>query len=135
MIASIVKEVHPDHEPGSRGPLPHLHLRLFGSGLRVRVARDAIPALLPHLVVHPTPHEISLEKSQSDLLSLVWLVSNVDQRCDKWFGHYQLVTIVDKQPPPRALLLALLLDDAEAVPPLFKMVNRVGMAGVDHLGF
>merc|ERR1711867_334893 len=37
-------------------------------------------------------------------------------------------------PPPRAALLALLLHDAETVPPLFKLVDRICVAGVDHLG-
>ena len=95
VIPFIVKEVHPDHEPRPRGPFPHLHFWLLGPGLCIRVARDAISTLLPHLIIHPTPHEVPLEKSESDLLPFMWLVSDVDQRCDKWFGHYELVTIVD----------------------------------------
>merc|ERR1712012_548752 len=106
------------------GSFPHFHFWLLRSGFCIGVARNAISTLLPHLIIHPTPHEISLEKGERDLLPFVWLVSHVYQRCDKWLGYNQLVTIVDQQPPPRAALLALLLHDAETVPPLFELVGQ-----------
>ena len=101
--------------------------------LSVSVAGDTLSAFLANLVIHPLPYVISFEKGQGDLLPLVRLEGDVDQRGHERFGHHQLVAVEDQQLPPLALLLVWLLENTEFIPPLLILMDRVGVTRIDDL--
>ena len=103
--------------------------------LSVSVAGDTLSAFLANLVIHPLPYVISFEKGQGDLLPLVRLEGDVDQRGHKRFGHHQLVAVEDEQLPPLALLLVWLLENTEFIPPLFILMDGVGVTARPRLEF